>query len=275
MTYRHALAIALLGTGLSFPGHAEAKTDVLAYEVTGLQSDLFGVIDLTTGVFTPRGSMGQTLAGLGSYGGQIYGAAYAGETLYMVNTSTGALTAIGSTGVELVDFGSTKKGLYGFGITGNLYSINPATGAASLIGPTGLSFGGIVVMGMSAGANKLFLTQDNLLYVLSTKTGSATLIGTVATDESGFGALVAIGGKLYAGAYSPSNTPDLYTLNRKDAVATFLSSSSSTPDVPGVAGFWGLAPIPAVPEPPTWFMMLCGFAGLALVANRQRRILCL
>ena len=41
--------------------------DTFAYEITGPGSDLFGVIDLNTGVFTSRGNMGQTLVGLGSY----------------------------------------------------------------------------------------------------------------------------------------------------------------------------------------------------------------
>ena len=67
--------------------------DNFAYEVTG--NGLFGVIDLNTGVFTSFGSTGLTLAGLGSYGGVIYGAPDHGNTLYTVNTSTGALTAIG------------------------------------------------------------------------------------------------------------------------------------------------------------------------------------
>jgi hypothetical protein len=52
--------------------------DNFAYEVTGPGSDLFGVIDLNTGVFTSVGSTGLTLAGLGSYGGVIYGAAVGG-----------------------------------------------------------------------------------------------------------------------------------------------------------------------------------------------------
>jgi hypothetical protein len=41
--------------------------DNFAYEVTGPGSDLFGVIDLHTGVFTSLGDTRQTLAGLGSY----------------------------------------------------------------------------------------------------------------------------------------------------------------------------------------------------------------
>jgi hypothetical protein len=40
--------------------------DFFAYEVTGPASDLFGIIDLNTGMFTSLGNTGLTLAGLGS-----------------------------------------------------------------------------------------------------------------------------------------------------------------------------------------------------------------
>ena len=216
-------------------------THNFAYEVTGPGSDLFGVVDLNTGVFTPIGSMGLTLAGIGSNGGVIYGGAYHGNTLYSVNTSTGALTAIGTGNISYAAFGSTTSDLYAFGDNGDLYSINPTNGAATDIGPTGLSFSGIV-MGMSSGSSTLYLTQNNSLYSLNTKNGHATLIGTTNEGESGFGALVSIGGTLYGGAYDAS-TPDLYTLNPRTGGTTFVAASPSTPSAPGVAGFWGLAPV--------------------------------
>jgi hypothetical protein len=214
--------------------------DNFAYEVTG--NALFGVVDLNTGVFTSLGSMGVTLAGLGTYGGVIYGGDYHGSMLYSVNTSTGALTAIGTGNISYGDFGSTTAGLYAFGDNGDLYSINPTNGAATDIGATGLSFGGIV-MGMSSGSSTLYLTQNNSLYSLNTTSGSATLIGTTNESESGFGALVSVGGALYGGAYDAS-TPDIYSLDPQSGAATFVAASPSTPSSPGVAGFWGLAPIP-------------------------------
>ena len=212
--------------------------DNFAYEATG--NDLFGIVDLNTGVFTSVGSTGQTLAGLGSYGGIIYGAVQGDNTLYSVNTSTGALTAIGTGNIAYGGFGSTTSGLYGLGLNGDLYSINPANGAATDIGPTGLSFGG-TVMGMSSGSSTLYLTQNNLIYSLDTTNGSATLIGTTNEGESGFGALVSIGGTLYGGAYGAS-TPDIYTIDPQTGTTTFVAASPSTPFAPGVAGFWGLVP---------------------------------
>jgi autotransporter-associated beta strand protein/probable HAF family extracellular repeat protein len=218
--------------------------DPFAYEITGPGSDLFGVIDLNTGVFTSLGDMGQTLAGLGSNGDAIYGGAYQGNTLYSVNTSTGALTAIGTSNITYGGFGSTTSGLYALGFNGDLYSINPANGAATDIGPTGFSFSS-TVMGMSSGSSTLYLTQNNSLYSLNTTNGSATLIGTTNEGESGFGALVSVGGTLYGGAYG-APTPDVYTLDAQSGAATFVASSPSTPSASGVAGFWGLAPAEAV-----------------------------
>jgi hypothetical protein len=214
-------------------------TDNFAYEVT--ENDLFGIVDLNTGVFTPVGSTGLRLVGLGSYGGIIYGGVDGESTLYSVNTSTGALTTIGTGNIVYGGFGSTTSGLYAFGANGDLYSINPANGAATDIGPTGLSFGG-TAMGMSSGSSTLYLTQNNLLYSLNTTNGSATLIGTTNEGESGFGALVSDGGILYGGAYGAS-TPDIYTIDPQTGTTTFVTASPSTPSAPGVAGFGGLAPM--------------------------------
>ena len=232
--------------------------DVFAYEITGPGSDLFGVIDLNTGVFTSLGDTGQTLAGLGSYGGVIYGAPDHGNTLYTVNTSTGALTAIGAgnIGGGYALLGSTTAGLYALGWDDALYSINPVTGAATDLGSTNIPFG--TVMGISAGSNTLYVTTDNSLYALSTINGSATLIGSTTEGETGFGALVTVGGVLYGGAYGAS-TPDIYALNPQTGAATFVAASPSTPFSAGVAGFWGLAPIAQAAPPPPPFQGL-GFA---------------
>ncbi len=225
-----------------------SSTDALAYEATG-PGDLFGVIDLNTGVFTSVGSTGQTLAGLGSYNGTIYGGAYHGNTLYSIDTSTGALTAIGTgnIGSNYLLLGSTTSGLYGMGWNDVLYSIDPATGAATEIGSTGLPIGG--VMGMSAGGNTLYVTYNNSLYALNTTNGSGTLVATTTEGEAGFGALVSVGGVLYGGAYNGAATPDVYVLDPETGAATFVAASPSTPSTSGVAGFYGLAPVVAAVTP--------------------------
>ncbi|MGB9390671.1 MAG: hypothetical protein WCB70_11910, partial [Xanthobacteraceae bacterium] len=155
-------------------------TDALAYAVTG--NDLFGVLDLNTGVFTELGDMGQRLVGLGvGPGGVLYGAAYSGggygaynsPNLYTVNPTNGALTLVNNTfSAGFYDFGSTATGLYADGSDGNLYSINPNTGAATLVGPT------LLENFMSTGSSTLYVTGPNDLHSINTTTGAATLVGS-------------------------------------------------------------------------------------------------
>ena len=72
-------------------------TDAYAYAVTG--NDLFGVLDLNTGVFTELGDMGQRIEALGvGPNGVLYGAAYSSDgyaayhspTLYSINPAAAA-----------------------------------------------------------------------------------------------------------------------------------------------------------------------------------------
>jgi len=181
----------------------------------------------------------------------IYGGADHGNTLYSINTSNGALTAVGTgnIGGGYALIGSAASGLYALGWDDDLYSINAATGAATEIGPTGIPFG--TVMGISAGSNTLYVTSNNSLYALNTTNGSATFIGSTTEGESGFGALLSVGGTLYSGAYGAS-TPHIYTLDPQSGAATFVAASPSTPSSPGVAGFWGLAPIPQQTQTATY-----------------------
>jgi hypothetical protein len=183
---------------------------------------------------------------------------------------------VGASDVAYGVFGSTTSGLFGFGGNGKLYSINPTTGAAIELGPTGLSFGG-TVMGMSTGSSTLYLTQNNSLYSLNTTNGAATLLGTMNLSESGFGALVTVAGVLYGGAYAAQNTPNIYAIDPESKTGTFVAASPSTPYTPGVAGFWGLAPIDSelnpspVPLPPSIILQLAAFSALGLLAWRRKR----
>jgi hypothetical protein len=132
-------------------------TDVFAYAVTG--NDLFGVVDLTTGVFTERGDMGLRLNGLTvGPGGVLYGGgpSYSSPTFYSIDPTNGALTLVGNSfSAGFYDLGSTTTGIFAVGNDGNLYSINPNTGAATLIGPT------IKGNGMSSGGSTLYMTDGS------------------------------------------------------------------------------------------------------------------
>src|SRR5580704_6708379 len=84
------------------------RADNMAY--AGSSSGTFGIMDLSTGVFTLEGTSGQTLAGLAVANGSIFASSYhtTNGTLFQVDPTTGAVTSIGTaTGVDYDDFGST------------------------------------------------------------------------------------------------------------------------------------------------------------------------
>ena len=130
------MAVAIVAFALA---SSAAHADTLAFGVTG--SDLFGVLDLNSGVFTELGDMGQRLSALGvGPGGVLYGSGYPynSPALYSVNPTSGALTLVSNSfSPGFYDLGSTTAGLYAIGNSdSNLYSINPTAGTASSIGPT-------------------------------------------------------------------------------------------------------------------------------------------
>jgi VCBS repeat-containing protein len=207
-------------------------TDALAYAVTG--NDLFGVLDLNTGVFTELGDMGQRLVGLGAgSGGVLYGAAYSSggsgaynsPNLYTVNPTNGALTLVSNTfSAGFYDFGSTTTGLYADGSDGKLYSINPNTGAATLVGPT------LLENFMSTGSSTLYVTGLNDLHSINTTTGAATLVGS---PNVGYIDVLTENGTTYA----VSEDFKIYTLDGSNGAATFVANVTGTSSF-----FWGLAP---------------------------------
>src|SRR5262249_8706314 len=133
-----------------------ARADVLAYE-TSFSS--FGVVNLTTGQYTFIGSTGQTLAGLGNYGGVLYAGVNTGTGFYQVNRANGSLTFIGNGSEPIVDTGSTTSGVYELGFDDNLYSVNVATGALTLIGNTGIPIQDLI--GMSANGSNLYVAVQS------------------------------------------------------------------------------------------------------------------
>jgi hypothetical protein len=233
-----------------------AQADSLAYGATG--NDLFGVLDLDTGVFTALGDMGQRLTGLGVAGGALYGSGYpySSPTLYSVNPTNGALMVVSnSLSAGYYDMGSTN-GLFATGSDGNLYSITPNSGAATLIGPT--------LQGnfMSTGSDTLYVTGLNSLSSINTATGAATLVGY---PNVGFFEVVAEGGTIYA----VSEDLRIYTLNGSNGAATFLANVSGTSDF-----FWGLAPDPlpaATPLPAALPLFATGLGAMGLFGWRGKR----
>jgi len=235
-----------------------------AYVFTGSQE--WGTMNLTTGVFTSLGNAGIQVTGLGTAGGNVYGELWKGGTLYQINVTNGSLTKIGSDSVDFNGLGSTPTGLYGYdGSNQNLYSINPSTGAATLLGSTGIALG--TCDGMSVGPGGLYLAMDygagSLLYLLNTTNGSATLVGD--TGVPGIGAMVWIGGVLYAG--NDFGTLSVWTLNTTTGLGTLVANTSGMPD-----NFWGLAPVPTpVPEPSSLLCLGSGLTGVVAATRRKLR----
>ena len=238
-----------------------ARADTLAYAATG--DDLFGMVDLNTGVFTEIGNMGQRLTGLAvGPGGVLYGSGYTGgynsPTLYSVNQTNGALTVVGNSSIGFYDLGSTTTGLFAEANNGSLYSINPNTAAATLIGPT------VLGNGMSTGSNTLYMTAGSTLYTLNTTTGAATLIGSAGSGL--FGADIFEGGAIYGGSASPLA---IYTLDGTTGAGTLLADVSGTS-----SNFWGLAPDPlpaATPLPAALPLFATGLGAMGLFGWRRKR----
>lgn len=247
-----AVAIALAS------GSASANS--LAYGVTG--NDLFGVLDLNTGVFTQLGNMGLRLNGLGvGPGGGLYGGgpAYTSPTLFSVNLTNGSLTLVNSSfSAGYYDLGSTTSGFFADGRDGNLYSINPNTGTITLIGPT------LLGNFMSTGSSTLFVSTGSNLYSINTTTGTATFVGS---PNIGYFDVLAEGSTLYAVTEGNS----IYTLNASDGGATFVKNVSG---MDSGDFFWGLAPAPlttATPLPATFPLFATGLGAMGLLGWSSKR----
>jgi hypothetical protein len=245
---------------------ARLMGDSIAYETTG--SGTFGTIDLNTGTFTQLGTNTTLLAGLGVFGGNLYGQLYDGSTsqLYQVNTANGALTAVGTSppNISIVAEGSTLSGLYALGTNLNLYSVDSGTGAMTLIGSTAAAGAG-GYYGLSTNSGTLYYTDGSSLYTLNTSNATPTLIGSTGEE---IGALVLEGGSLYGGVRSSY---------RIDTLDTATGAATAGPTQTISQDFFGLAPAPSTSTLPLPTSAAGGFflaaAAWALNAGRKRWML--
>ncbi len=226
------LAIAMLITVAPI---ALAQTTVYAITNAGE----FGTLNLSSGVFTEIGTTGATLAGLGAFGGEVYGGTYHTSTLDRVNISNGNLTSIGMASISYRDFGSTTSSLYGTDGNLNLYSISAGNGSATLIGAMG--FTSCPDTSLSSGGGALYFACGSILYSVSTTSGAATMIGD--TSVGNIDSMIVASGVLYANTSAGA----LYTLNITNGIATFVANSG--------VDLWGVA------FPATTFTIIHNFTG--------------
>lgn len=250
------------------------SADISAYVATGTDQfggTRFGIIDLTTGVYTNIGNMPHLLSGLGVFGHGLYGGVNGGSTVYQVDPTTGHLSALVTSGASPIggwnDFGSTTSGLYGMDASGNLYSIDPSSGVVAFIGTAVPNFGALSLFGLSTGASNLYLTTlttNASLYTIDPTTAVASLIGSAGSGgASGIGALVFADGTLYGGQDQPTSS-----LPTVDPVTGAVTAGPSVTIPSGQ--FQGLAQLPSSSVPEPSFLIALG-AGLLVVGWAARR----
>ena len=223
---RLTLILSLLPVWLA----ATAAAAPLVYVVTGTQQ--FGIIDLTTGKFTPIGN-GTTdaLSNLVWWKNSLLTVTVSGPnigSLARINPSTGEETIIGPTGLSfnVFDLGESRGRLFVTDLSNNIYSVDPASGVATILRATGippdptipLSFNNdgtfnLCDEGLYSVGGKLYATFDSFaidpnqtpptrplenvfpaLYQIDPSTGEATLVGN--TDWQ-LTAIVDVQGKSY------------------------------------------------------------------------------
>jgi len=264
----------VLATIAFFGSTASLPADVLAYVSAENSSDTsssFGVLDLTTGAFSPIATLNNIFVNdlALSSNGTLYmldvpingnGSAEFGT----INPSTGAITDIAANTVSLNSMGFNSSGmLYGTTYTTSgpeaLYSVNPATGAASFIadlsGPISTAANQLRFIGNTAYTTSY--TTPSGLYTIDLATGAGTLVGNTGLNQvNGLGGV--LNGQLVdiAGTTSGAGVFDINP-------ATGAATAGATTDRFYVFTFL------ETPEPSTAALVGCALAGL--LALRRRR----
>jgi uncharacterized repeat protein (TIGR03803 family) len=211
-----------------------------------------GTVNLATGHYMQlNNSLLPSLAGIGEFGGNLYGGTYGANGLYQVNPANCAFIPIssGNGSIPFGNFGSTTgatAALYATDYnTGSLYLVHATNGDTTLIGPTNLN----TITSLSANCPVLYTTArqangDSALYAVNTNSGATTEIGD--TGVSNITGMVCAGTELFAVEYNG----DLCTLSLTNGTAT--CQLHTQPYIVGMA---------YPPSPPPTFSVLHTFTG--------------
>ena len=228
----------------------------------------FGLLNPTSGAYTPIGTTSVLLGGLGfGADGKLYGLAEDNSgSLYTVNTADAAITLVGQTGLQTL--GSTG---YGFGamsdgslvayLNNTTYSVNAQTAAVTSLGSLGVATNGGL---QGDGSGHLYLTQGDVgrgFYQVSPTTGQAALVGTYS------------GGTVYGMAYANSLLYEIDTTGNISSVDTSTGGFSpvSMYDLATVGLVYTAAALLPVPVPEPASVLGLSAAGLAAAGWVRRR----
>jgi hypothetical protein len=276
-----SLALALLAV--------PAGAGPIVYALAG-NPQQFGRIDLSTGVFSPVGSVPGTIQYLVPGPNQSLLTMSFNGDLDAINPATGAISVIGPTGFNSclspqdvcdshseLSLGVAGATIYTTDFANNLYTIDPTTGHATLIGPTGLPKLPFVPLttnsdgsfdfydeNLFGAGGKLYANYDTARFnpatsVFTTVTAPALYqidpatghATPVSSTELGLITLTNVGGTIYG---FNGVTNQIVTLNLTNGTTSVVSN------ITGVTGLVGGAS--PVPEPAS-----IGLAGLGLLAT--------
>jgi PEP-CTERM motif len=251
---------------------AAGASGLFATTYTGDTSDLY-TVNQSTGAISLVGSTGVNFGDLTSTNSQLLGIDLTNNALWTINPSTAAasnevlisgtngdITSIAWDPVTHTLYGNTTSGFAG---ADQLYGINPTTGAATLIGAIGSA--NVYALGFSQ--TGVLLGESDAtgdLLSISTATGAGTNIGPTGVSSS-YDLASRPGDDVVFGLSSA--TYGLYTYNTGTGAASLVGAYGEDVNLAGLA----FLPAGGVPEPATWAMMMVGFGGLVVVAQRRAR----
>lgn len=227
-------------------------------------------IDVLTGATTLVGNTGTQMFDIAfNASGQLFGVD--GTALYSINSSTANATLIGvmgnTTNINSLVFGADGT-LYG--ASNGLYKFNIGTGLVTQIGANFASLasssGDLAFVGGNLYLSTLGVPSDRLVK-LNTSTGANTDVGSI-----GFASVFGMASPNGTNLYGFSGNQVL-AINTATGAGTLLSTANglSLGAVYGSAFFTeAVPPIPAIPEPSTYALLIAGLLGLGVMAKRKQ-----